>query len=621
MTGRIAVFIGQVNQEYQEEMTRAIVDSAKELGYQLDVFSEFGSYGNNYLHAEGERNIINLPFMEDYDGVIVAPDTFGVREMEKQLDILLLSKVMGPIVSIRQEKDCFYSVQIDNRAAMARMVEHFVKKHGFKRICFMKGREDLKDAQERYQGYLDIMEKYHLPVTEHMTFNGNYWRDRAVPAVDWFLSGEEMPEVIVCANDFMASSVLEELKLRGYRVPEDIAVSGFDDIEESRYSEPGISSVRMPCVEIGQEAVRIIDHICHGGKSEQIVRLPVKISYRGSCGCGKDEMGHWTATLYRQKLYLSHVIAQNGFMNNAYDNCDTMEDMLTTAFQFAENFKYDRLYVCLCETVDDNGERIAEKEKYTDNMVLRAVMDSKTGLEIMEKKFSRRDLLPDEYMEEAPRHLFFPLHHKNHCLGYLVVVASQIDELKEFFNCWVMELCSCMDKVLLYEENKSLQEFRKLSMIDDLTGLYNRRKLEQELSKKMVLLRTGPVYFFIVSLDMDGLKSINDTYGHLEGDVALKAYADILRENAQGKNMAFRVGGDEFTLFLDTDDESCVKEILGKVEKGIDAYNARSGKPYLLSGSMGYAEYKPEDELTNCIKRADINMYANKMARKKGRVS
>ena len=160
-----------------------------------------------------------------------------------------------------------------------------------------------------------------------------------------------------------------------------------------------------------------------------------------------------------------------------------------------------------------------------------------------------------------------------------------------------------------------------MSMVDDLTGLFNRRKLEQELSKKMVLLRTVPVYFFIVSLDMDGLKKINDTYGHLEGDAALKAYANILQKNAEGKNMAFRVGGDEFTMLIETQQEEEVKRILKQVDEDIATFNANSPKPYELSGSAGYAQYSPKDELTNCIKRADINMYANKMSRKKGRVS
>ncbi|MBP5732731.1 MAG: hypothetical protein J6W66_02725, partial [Lachnospiraceae bacterium] len=157
MTRRIAVFIGQLNQEYLMEMSRSVTNAAGKLGYRLDVFTEFGSYGDNYLHAEGERNIIRLPFVEDYDGVIIAPDTFGVPEMEKQLDLLLLSRTKGPVVSIRQEKDCFYTVQIDNRKAMAALTEHFVKDHGYKRICFMKGRADLRDADERFQGFMDVM--------------------------------------------------------------------------------------------------------------------------------------------------------------------------------------------------------------------------------------------------------------------------------------------------------------------------------------------------------------------------------------------------------------------------------------------------------------------------------
>ena len=95
----------------------------------------------------------------------------------------------------------------------------------------MKGRADLKDARERLDGYMDVMNRYGLPVTEHMLFQGNYWRDRGNQAVEWFLSGPEKPEAIICANDFMAISVLMALKERNIRVPEDIALAGFDDIE------------------------------------------------------------------------------------------------------------------------------------------------------------------------------------------------------------------------------------------------------------------------------------------------------------------------------------------------------------------------------------------------------
>ena len=81
MAKRIALFIGQIIQDYQREMTQAVAETAEGMGYRLDVFSDFGSYGENYLHADGEKAIINLPYLEDYQGIIIASDTFDVKGM------------------------------------------------------------------------------------------------------------------------------------------------------------------------------------------------------------------------------------------------------------------------------------------------------------------------------------------------------------------------------------------------------------------------------------------------------------------------------------------------------------------------------------------------------------
>ena len=620
MARKIAAFIGQINQGYSGEMVCSVVDTAKKLGYRVDVFSEFGSYGQNYLHAEGERNIIHLPFLEDYDGVIIAPDTFGVPEMEKQLDLLLFSKVQKkPVVSLRQEKDCFYSVQIDNRLAMSRLTEHFVKDHGYKKICFMKGRKDLKDAQERLQGYLDIMEKYNLPVTEHMLFQGNYWRDLGEQAVEWFLSGPEKPDAIICANDFMAISVLVALKERNIRVPEEIALAGFDDLEEIRYLEPAITSVHMPCSEMGRQAVHLVDKLNQGGKSQQIIRLPADIVRRKSCGCEIEEQGHWAELLYAHRSYLSSTIMQNGFLNADYESCDTIEELFNIAYQYSINFTYDEVYVCLCEQMEDAEEHLLQPQQYSENMILRAIMSKKEGLTVLEEKFPRRELLPEKYRPNGEPLYFYPIHHKNRCLGYLVLKSEKTNGLKEFYNCWTTELCSCLNKVILYEENKALQEFRKLSTIDDLTGLYNRRKLEQELSKRLFVLKSKNIDLYVFSLDMDGLKYVNDTYGHMEGDVALRAFADVISKAAGEDGMCFRVGGDEFMIVVSTREPQIILDIVQRIEYGIAAYNNSVDKPYELAGSVGYSMYKKGEEISNCIRRADVNMYADKVSKKHNR--
>lgn len=619
MAKKIAVFIGQITQEYQTDMLEAVVQAAKEMGYCSDVFTEFGSYGDNYLHAEGELNIIHLPSLEEYQGIVIAPDTFGVTEMERKLDEMLLERAGGPVVSLRQKKNEFYSILVDNRSAERAMVEHLIRDKGFTNICFMRGKESLDDAVERYQGYLDAMAAHGLAVTEQMIFQGNYWRNKGDEAVEWFLKDGAKPEAIVCANDFMAISVLDALHKRGVEIPRDIAVVGFDDIEESKYVDPGLTSVKMPRKAMGREAVKLIKKLSEGEQCDKITYLPVELCLRGSSGSGEDEPGYWAQKLYGEKLYLSHVITQNSFMNADFENCDTIEELMYAAFLYSFHFAYDKLYICLCNHLDENGEKIHGVTDYSESMILRTVMRREGGYQMLEEKFERRNILPQQYIEKDGTYYMIPLHHKNNCLGYLVLETGKPDELKDFFQCWTWELSSYMDKIMLYEENQGLQQFRKLSLVDDLTGLYNRRKLDQELSKKLVSKKALGVVFYIVSLDMDGLKYINDTFGHLEGDVALKAFASILTACAGENDICCRVGGDEFIVLVAGSEEEDVKAYLQHVRDGISEYNAEVKKPYDLDGSAGYARYTRGEDLTLCMQQADSNMYANKMTKKHAR--
>ena len=127
---------------------------------------------------------------------------------------------------------------------MADMVRHFVVHHGFRDICFMQGKMSYPDARDRYQGFLDVMEEAGIPVTEHMVFEGDYWREKGKQAVDWFMEGRETyPQAIICSNDHMAVSVCDELKRRGVRIPEDVCVSGYDNTLESMRYFPSITSV------------------------------------------------------------------------------------------------------------------------------------------------------------------------------------------------------------------------------------------------------------------------------------------------------------------------------------------------------------------------------------------
>ena len=197
---KIALFVGEVSAEYQSDVTVGIIGEVRRQGYSLHIFNNFGSYSPNVFHGYGEKSIIQIPDLPSYDGVILAGDTFNVEGMYEELTQMLLENTDCPVVCLRREDPRFPSISAENYAPVCNMVEHFIQVHGFRNICFMSGKREMQDAQLRLKAYRDTMEKHGLPVTEHMVFYGNYWKNMGDEALDWFLEeGKPLPQVIVCA--------------------------------------------------------------------------------------------------------------------------------------------------------------------------------------------------------------------------------------------------------------------------------------------------------------------------------------------------------------------------------------------------------------------------------------
>lgn len=154
---------------------------------------------------------------------------------------------------------------------------------------------------------------------------------------------------------------------------------------------------------------------------------------------------------------------------------------------------------------------------------------------------------------------------------------------------------------------------------DYLTGLYNRGQLENYLNNRLKNMKTG-TYFFLILIDLDKFKSINDTYGHLEGDDALIHTADILRSVCKRKeDFVARLGGDEFVIIGPSKEKEAVNNLIERMNQAAKNYNEKSNKPYEISFSAGYAIYDGEGSITldKMITIADDKMYEVKKAKKK----
>lgn len=153
---------------------------------------------------------------------------------------------------------------------------------------------------------------------------------------------------------------------------------------------------------------------------------------------------------------------------------------------------------------------------------------------------------------------------------------------------------------------------------DHLTGVYNRGQVEYFLNMQFKAFRNGRKIFLIL-LDMDGFKDINDTYGHLAGDDALLQTANILRSCCRHKEDAVaRLGGDEFVVMGQCDSEEVVEQIVERMNHLAEEFNASRKAPYKISFSVGYTVYdgRGNETVDTLISEADKRMYAQKRLKK-----
>jgi len=197
-------------------------------------------------------------------------------------------------------------------------------------------------------------------------------------------------------------------------------------------------------------------------------------------------------------------------------------------------------------------------------------------------------------------------------------IANTRYALISLFNSMKQVIANLSEDILIEQE-----EFKKYASLDDLTGLFTRNEGMIYLEKQIQLSKMNETHFVVCFIDVDGLKQVNDTFGHQIGDELLKSFAQILKESIRSYDIAFRYGGDEFVLILY---KATIREaniVLTRIQNKIDEFNAKVQKPYKIQISYGFAEYSPTSNLSieDLIKIADENMYKVKKEKKKSRPS
>jgi diguanylate cyclase (GGDEF)-like protein len=164
-----------------------------------------------------------------------------------------------------------------------------------------------------------------------------------------------------------------------------------------------------------------------------------------------------------------------------------------------------------------------------------------------------------------------------------------------------------------------IRELESLASVDELVGLPNRRSFLQSLAKLIDRVSRYEESAAMIFVDVDGLKQINDSFGHIAGDAALVQVAQVLRESVRQSDCVGRLSGDEFGILLEhTDELGGWQMALRIVERVTSSEFSADGRSLRLSVAVGVGMIKPEDTPQDAIRRADEQMYRVKSSPSRG---
>ncbi len=631
---KIALIIEEMDQSYQSSILNGIAAAASEFSLNISVFVSF-SGSINQAHAKGEFNIFNLPDFNDFDGAILLTNTVARQSVID--DILNRIKAAGiPAVSIDNDIPYLYHVGIDNKAAMRRITEHLINVHDHRRFAYISGPADNPESADRLAAFLEVLEENNIAISDDYIFYGDFRAPSGREAVKHFLSlGRELPDAIICANDVMASSAICGLTDEGINVPKDIAVTGFDNTYTTQNYQVELTSVDRPLALSGRIACKMLSNHFNNIEQERSVILNMSPRFTESCGCSENVTS--TVEDFKEQNYHTYMRLETSQVFMADTNKLLVELLGTDSFDnyidllkaFSAKIGAEEFYFCLCENwlsesdIDSAVSSLPEKTKsvtdYSDDIFVPIVYSNGKFYDAV--KIKRRDILPEIANNGRTGKLYYhiPLHFGDRCFGYMVIYNSPMPLHNSLFESFCISLSNTLEnmrKVISLEY--AVERLKRLYARDTFSGIYNRNGFIQatdQLYRSCVEQQRNIMLMFI---DLDGLKHINDTYGHSVGDKAICCVADVLVMACTHGEVYCRFGGDEFIVFAADASEAEADALTKRIEDYIGEVNKSGKHPFKLSASTGYFITKPQkgEDIFNFVTEADKVMYTEKKKKK-----
>ncbi|MBR1392827.1 MAG: GGDEF domain-containing protein [Ruminococcus sp.] len=612
-----ALCVSRIFDDSTHEIVTELNKNITEKGYRLFVYHSCSDLYWDSPTEKGEAAIFSLIDMRAIDVLIIVDEMIKNKFIvHKLIDKASIFDV--PVIMIGGDYPGVINIGFDFESGFEDVVRHVVEYHGLKKLHFIAGLEGNDFSERRIDVFERVLAENGIPFDRStMLSYGDFWSVPTVAAVEKLLAGGELPEAIVCANDTMAISAANTLTNAGVKIPDEVVVTGFDGIMEINFSSPRLTT-SLCCY--GDITGKIAGLLTLGREEllqEAHYFIKPRLIINESCGCHGGSIinpaKHMTDLNNRFYRYKE----EDKTLNEIGVRILAGKNLQSAANELHSPIIFNMRCMLRKEVIDETIDPVEKDIPHDFGEELCVFYDTDAPYPFVPHFLPTKAVIPglETTMDMGYPVILTALSFLDVPLGY-VAFSFQNYDIINYEK--IPQTVNALNNSIGAYRNLRYQQYitkqvQQLSQYDQLTGLYTRGGCARAYAALVEKLREQNRPITVVMTDLDGLKHINDNYGHNEGDYAIKATATALKNSCPENSVCIRMGGDEMAAFLSS--SAPVEDIKHEIEARLRSISRTAKKPYTISASIGVFRSSDREDIPSfedLIRMSDEKMYVEK---------
>ena len=595
-------------------------------GHKMIIFNSFLDYYQFKAFDEGARAVYDIINYDIIDVLIIYVENFYDRGIVDKIVERAKEKSV-PVILLNEKREGCYSVMSEYEKPFKDIIRHVVKEHGATDTYFMAGRKEGDVISEyRIKCYKEVLEENGIAFREDRIGYGNYWGQQAQTTFAEFLDREgKAPQAVICANDYMAYSICNLLEERGYNVPKDVIVTGFDGVPSTKYCSPLLTTCEENLEGLAEKSIEVVEIALKGEKPGCVLESVYFPIIAESCGCEPSEKMDLKKTVTRLDKTITEMGIYEEYMYTWIDRMLGIKDMNDLYQNLAECILKNS-YVCLCNdfvatSVGNNMDDL--ENKISDELLVISPKgdDKKTG------KLLLKDMVPeaDDWIKDDTMFVLTVVHSGKEICGYYAVKTNDIIKNKHKIKRISKSINVACDVSVNYLRQMKLKiSVESAATTNHITKLPNLKGSVKWFEEFSAVEENHQKALSISVYGLPKYTYIYENYGIEDIEEMMHFVAESLKISNPTDCFIGQVADDEFVIVNYYDDVNKIGDTINNATSVffsvIEGYNSNSDKEYNVEVNCGctvvYAGWN--EPLEAYVKFANGEMYMNRLKTKMG---